>query len=1802
MSAPRVNLKDLTTRFSAVDIGLYGELGGLNFVRKYVSTDNFWSYQSMLGNSAEPFIAKPFGSSPTRQSSMRWWHTLYSFVHVQGAVPGVSTWAVRDTEGEVIEFSACLVTGSGCYAALRTNSRWSNASLFWTSTGSFILTKPGEGRFIYSHRWTATPGGLVRRFFLSRIEEDRLTGTPRARLTLTYATPPPFTQGGQVFACPGASALGNGVPYLSTVTTEEGSRLRLSYRPVHAAPDAIPGTECVLDTLYLRNNANSSDPTETAVAVFHYPLGAGLSFERAGLLSRIDYPETGDSVSYEDTTATTATATAWKISVNQSALTGHEYQSGKVASVSTGTTTSMAMSAGSGDCDGPAAMGGGSNCVPPSAEPTTATSGDSAGTSVQFRRKFFSRSTAYAPYAILDGVQDTCVSGNCMSFAAGDISYGYATPADGTLYMSSVRNKLGRYDVTQMTFAPAGTESVPGTVSPVTQVSRGYGQDFYGNGGITGGTTAQVFTSFPSGSIPHPWKPVEFSTNTMPSVLQPSGQVVTRTTYDTSTRFVKSVIRSGFTQTFNETTGTWSSPVARHVGIFYYNHLKCSGESDTGGTVLKEVRGPCLVSGPEATGCTGFDYPLTQYHYYGPPSVERSNNAGRLWKMSRYTSHQGESNTCISSPLTTEYRDYDARGVATKVVTPQGGIMTMTYQGGRLLSATSEGLSTTLRYDGAQVRAVQKPDGVWTVSCYRTGTTGAGCQGGQKTAQLQWLAVADDEFGVDWSEKSVRTYWPDGALKTEERRSRRNGVEEVRTRSTHHPDPQSRPTYARQGVGTGSFAAVSGFDLNSNLIATGRPFNAAPDFCRNPDTTRSALCTQMGYDTTDRLNRVSDYLPGNFEQHTTLAYDAQGNVNAVRAGCASAVAGCGLLASYQYDDFGNLVQTQLPHATGPVRQAFDARGNLLVKQTEAMRLANEWLEYSYDILSRPLNAKRRGSGTTPVSETLYQFGYDAGGTMPSGCGSAVMHSEGRLRYRDDSLGRTWYRYDVLGRVEGELRQRQGDAGCTPELETLYTHDGNGRLSDIQYPYGRTVTYVYGTHANAHRVSAIDVTLFTSSGSQTERLVSKVAWEPFGGLRGYQINPLPAQTRPVAVEYALGDDGTQAPSGCSAAFPSATNSDLTGRVRSLRVYRDDFNPGSTFNDGGIYKRTYTWNADQVVRTDTCVLGATTPMTELYAYDRTLRLTSASRPTGNWEATGGAFEQQTFGYDRRGNRTLFTQFNGTYPYSIAFDTGDRSDLLMSMTPPSGQYTKTNFTYDADGRAVTRESGHYMSGQPANLMEFGYAPFNASEGQGAARASVFRAVRVNGLTYNYFYDALGRRRAKVNPFNRRDEFFHGSGNQLLVDQGWNEIVPQSQGSFRVVDDYVWLGGRPLMVFRGRLDATQNVREPDSTVDCRRDGEAAACGVYFPVTDIVGKPVLMLNSNGLVAGAADYQPFGHVNRLSTWDNSGLPYPDDDGETFAGFRQPAENSNVQVRARARFMFVDIHDGQDDVMVYWNDPVAPQEVSYQDPEMNQVITPWFSLPADGMSVHISAGPPDGSGPNTSMGAALESFEYQRYETGAQPFWTPLRFAGHYYDAETDLFENWNRYYDPSIGRYLQPEPLLAKGPHLRPTYAYALDNPMFFTDSTGLDAEIIFWSSAGWGASSFGHVSARVNGTSYSWGPSGMTINDFSKYLSANSFRRGTGVVLPLTPLEEAAFEAALIDFGSKNSAGDYNLFTKNCTHPSQQALKDAKGVEFGSVVPFEYATMLILGGMLSDVNHYPASIPATGSVAPWGTNFNFLQ
>jgi RHS repeat-associated protein len=70
------------------------------------------------------------------------------------------------------------------------------------------------------------------------------------------------------------------------------------------------------------------------------------------------------------------------------------------------------------------------------------------------------------------------------------------------------------------------------------------------------------------------------------------------------------------------------------------------------------------------------------------------------------------------------------------------------------------------------------------------------------------------------------------------------------------------------------------------------------------------------------------------------------------------------------------------------------------------------------------------------------------------------------------------------------------------------------------------------------------------------------------------------------------------------------------------------------------------------------------------------------------------------------------------------------------------------------------------------------------------------------------------------------------------------------------------------------------------------------------------------------------------------------------------------------------------------------------------------------------------------------------QIGVEAITNNLRFAGQYYDAETGLHYNLNRYYDPSTGRYLRTDPY-GDGLNL---YVYVFNNPVKSIDAWGLCA------------------------------------------------------------------------------------------------------------------------------------------------------
>ncbi len=83
-------------------------------------------------------------------------------------------------------------------------------------------------------------------------------------------------------------------------------------------------------------------------------------------------------------------------------------------------------------------------------------------------------------------------------------------------------------------------------------------------------------------------------------------------------------------------------------------------------------------------------------------------------------------------------------------------------------------------------------------------------------------------------------------------------------------------------------------------------------------------------------------------------------------------------------------------------------------------------------------------------------------------------------------------------------------------------------------------------------------------------------------------------------------------------------------------------------------------------------------------------------------------------------------------------------------------------------------------------------------------------------------------------------------------------------------------------------------------------------------------------------------------------------------------------------------------------------------------------------------------------AAYHGFGHAEVD-GASTITNNIRFPGQYFDAETNLHYNWNRYYDPRTGRYLTPDPIGLEG-GIDP-FVYAENSPVNWVDIAGLKGD-----------------------------------------------------------------------------------------------------------------------------------------------------
>ena len=64
---------------------------------------------------------------------------------------------------------------------------------------------------------------------------------------------------------------------------------------------------------------------------------------------------------------------------------------------------------------------------------------------------------------------------------------------------------------------------------------------------------------------------------------------------------------------------------------------------------------------------------------------------------------------------------------------------------------------------------------------------------------------------------------------------------------------------------------------------------------------------------------------------------------------------------------------------------------------------------------------------------------------------------------------------------------------------------------------------------------------------------------------------------------------------------------------------------------------------------------------------------------------------------------------------------------------------------------------------------------------------------------------------------------------------------------------------------------------------------------------------------------------------------------------------------------------------------------------------------------------------------------------------PLRYRGYVYDQETGFYYLNSRYYDPAVGRFINPDAAIGQVGNIKGNnmFTYALNNPVMYSDLTG---------------------------------------------------------------------------------------------------------------------------------------------------------
>lgn len=444
-----------------------------------------------------------------------------------------------------------------------------------------------------------------------------------------------------------------------------------------------------------------------------------------------------------------------------------------------------------------------------------------------------------------------------------------------------------------------------------------------------------------------------------------------------------------------------------------------------------------------------------------------------------------------------------------------------------------------------------------------------------------------------------------------------------------------------------------GYDTNSNLTSM---------------TDASSRETLRAYDALDRLTSIRDALLGS----TQFAYDTQDNITRVTDPE-------GLVTQYTYNRFGDQLTLNSPD-TGLTQYSYDAAGNRLT-MTDAR---NVTVSYSYDALNRLTNV------IYPDAALNITYSYDQG-----------VNGVGRLTSITDGSGSTSYSYDARGNVTSLIQTVAGQS-----YTQTYSYNAADRLTSMQTPGGRVISYNYDTSGRITQVSS-------EQDGQTEVLANNIARLPFGPMSSMTLGNGMPKTRSYDLDYRvqnITDGGIltrnygYSPVDNITAITDSINPALSQLFTYDDLDRLDFATGNY----GDLSYSYDGVGNRLSLTED--IGGNT-QTQSYVYEASSH--RLSEITGErafqYDAVGNTLDNglATFAYNDRNRMSETNSSSGITTY-------DHNALGQRVRKANGA-TETHFLFDLSGRLIAEADGSgvisveyaYLDGEPLVMWRDDNAP---------------------------------------------------------------------------------------------------------------------------------------------------------------------------------------------------------------------------------------------------------------------------------------------------------------------------------------------------------------------------------------------------------------------------------------------------------------------------------------------------------------